>query len=600
MIIEQPKTEVIGSTAKKTNAFKIQANDNAFAILSDKLYQDKELAIVREYISNAYDIHVRTGNLVPCEINIPDEINPNFEVRDFGTGLSEEDIYRLFCTYFASNKNETNEQIGGFGLGCKSGFAYSESFSVTSWFNGVKTNYIMTKMGNVPTCITGKSYPSDEPSGLKISIPTDNYFRFARLVPNVLDGFPRWFIPPQIRSNLPAESLVERYLKKNKDFNTDGDYIIYGNFKLKNPLNPLADKISFTGTHFNISSYYQGNLCFNVGEIDVTPSREQIELTDKTRKAIEDRKQEFIDILAKLDEQTKNMSMREAYLHFKEFFKNSSQIVFNLPSYRIKYKKDDSPYSIVNLDFVFKADPDIPIFVGRVCSRKYKKYFVLNCTSNQYSELKTELESFGLTNVIVPNVKSKKVTTYEISVIEPKAKQISTLTVIAKDILEKRNYVYYTTNKNLFEKLLPYSDYLKEPVWYVGDLPQSVRKNINENSVTRILSHLACEINTNRKVKLYSLYVLYESLGLKEFFKKKPELVFEEYVSRMYIGQLRSVIEKNSAAFLILSYCLNDLDDLLGNYNQLPTPTKNLVKKDIKTLTKLILRYIETSQQLQR
>ena len=66
----------------------------------------------------------------------------------------------------------------------------------------------------------------------------------------------------------------------------------------------------------------------------------------------------------------------------------------------------------------------------------------------------------------------------------------------------------------------------------------------------------------------------------------------------MYIGQLRSVIEKNRAAFLILGYCLNDLDDLLGNYNQLPTPTKNLVKKDIKTLTKLTLCYIETNQQL--
>lgn len=598
MIIEQPKTEVIGSTAKKTNAFNIQVNDNAFAILSDKLYQDKELAIVREYISNAYDIHVLTGNLVPCEINIPDKINPNFEVRDFGTGLSEEDIYRLFCTYFASNKNETNEQIGGFGLGCKSGFAYSGSFSVTSWFNGVKTNYIMTKMGNVPTCITGKSYLSDEPSGLKISIPTDNYFRFTRLVPDVLDGFPRWFIPPQIRSNLHAESLVERYLKKNKDFNTEGGYIIYGNFKLRNPLNLLAHENSFTGTHFNISSYYQGNLCFNVGEIDVTPSREQIELTDKTRKAIENRKQEFIDILAKLDEQTKNMPMREAYLHFKEFFKKSSQIVFNLPYYQIKYKKDDSPYSIVDFNFVFKADPDIPIFVGRVCSRKYKKYFVLNCTSNQYSELKAKLESFGLTNVIVPSTRNRKDTIYEISVIEPKAKQISTLTVTATDISEKRNYVYFTTNKKLFEKLLPYSDYLRQPVWYVEDLPQSVRKNISENSVSRILPRLACEINTNCKVRLYSLCVLYENLGLKEFFKKKPELVFEEYVSRMYIGQLRSVIEKNRAAFLILGYCLNDLDDLLGNYNQLPTPTKNLVKKDIKTLTKLILRYIETSQQL--
>ena len=592
MIIEQPKTEVIASTAKKTNAFNIQVNDNAFAILSDKLYQDKELAIVREYISNAYDIHVQTGNLVPCEINIPDKINPNFEVRDFGTGLSEEDIYRLFCTYFASSKNETNEQIGGFGLGCKSGFAYSESFSVTSWFNGVKTNYIMTKMGSTPTCVTGKSYPSDEPSGLKISIPVNESFRLARLIPNILEGFPRWFIPPQIRSTLHAESLVERYLKKDKDFNVEGEYVIYGNFKLKNP---LADKITFIGTHFNISSHYLGNLCFKVGEIDVTPSREQIELTDKTKKALEDRKQEFIDILTKLDQETKNMSMKEAYLRFREFFKDSSRIMFNLPSYEIKYKENYNFYIIVNLDFVFEADPDIPIFVGRVCSRKYKKYFVLNCTSNQYSELKAKLESFGLTNVIMPRTNNKKVTTYEISVIEPKAKQISTLTVTVKSITEKRNYVYFTTNRKLFEKLLPYSNYLTEAVWYVEDLPHTVKKNISENSVNRILSRLACDINTGKKVKLYSLYVLYESLGLKEFLKKKPELIFEEYVSRMYIGQLRSVIERNRVAFLILGYCLNDLNDLLENYNQLPTPTKNLVKKDIKTLTKLTLRYIEAN-----
>ena len=595
MIIEQPKTEVIASTAKKTNAFNIQVNDNAFAILSDKLYQDKELAVVREYISNAYDIHVQTGNLVPCEINIPDKTNPAFEVRDFGTGLSEKDIHRLFCTYFASNKNETNEQIGGFGLGCKSGFAYSESFSVTSWFNGVKTNYIMTKMGNIPTCITGKSYPSDEPSGLKISIPVDESFRFDRLVPMVLDGFPRWFIPPQIRSILHAESLVERYLKKNKNFNVEGDDIIYGNFKLRNP---LTHKILFTGTHFNISSYYQGNLYFNVGEIDITPSREQIELTDKTKKALEDRKQEFIDILTKLDQETKNMSMKEAYLRFREFFKDSFKIQFNLPYYQIKYKEDDNPYNIVNLDFVFKANPDIPIFVGRVCSRKYKKYFVLNCTSDQYAGLKTKLESFGLTNVIVPNVKSKKVTTYEISVINPKAEKIVFSSVTAKDILERRNYVYFTTNRKLFEKLLPYSDYLTEAVWYIENLPKSVKKNINENSVNRIFPRLAHEINTEKKVKLYSLCILYESLGLKEFLKKKPELVFEEYVSRIYVGQLESVIKRNRADFLILSYCSYGLDDLLRNYNQLPTPTKNLVKKDIKTLTKLTLRYIETSQQL--
>ena len=291
------------------------------------------------------------------------------------------------------------------------------------------------------------------------------------------------------------------------------------------------------------------------------------------------------------------MSMREAYLHFKEFFKNSSQIVFNLPYYQIKYKKNDSHYSTVDLDFVFKADPDIPIFVGRVCSRKYKKYFVLNCTSNRYSELKTELESFGLTNVIVPNVKSKKVTTYEISVIEPKAEEISTLTVIAKDITSRRNYVRFTTDRELFEKLLPYSNHLTEAIWYVADLPQSIRERLDENSLNNIIPRLACEINTNKKVKLYSLYVLYENLGLSEFLEKKPKLVFEKYLSKLFIGYLRSVVANNKSDFLILSYCLPDLGNLLIAYHKLPTPTKNLVKKDIKTLTKLTLNYIETDEQ---
>lgn len=595
MIIEQPKTEVISSTSKKTNAFSIQVNENAFVILSDKLYQDKELAIVREYISNAYDIHIQTGNLVPCEITIPDKTNPAFEVRDFGTGLSEEDMHRLFCTYFSSDKNKTNEQIGGFGLGCKSGFAYSDSFSVTSWFNGIKTNYIMTKIDNVPTCITGKSYPSNEPSGLKISIPVDNSFRFSHLINRILNGFPRWFIPQEIRCKLNEKSLIEWYLEHSKNFNIDGKSIIYGNFILSNP---LSHKFEFTGTHFSIDCHYEGNLYFKVGEIDVTPSREQIELTDKTKKAIENRKQEFIDILTELDKQTKNMSMKEAYIYFKEFFKNSTHIFIKLPHYLIKHKKDNKSYEPVDLAFVFKADPSIPIFVGRVCSRKYNEYFVVNCTDDQYLEIKTILESFGLTNVIVPGKnRNRKSTIYKISVINPKAEEITFLSVTAKDITSRRNYVRFTTDRELFEKLLPYSNHLTEAIWYVADLPQSIRKRLDENSLNSILPRLACEINTNKKVKLYSLYVLYEDLGLGEFLKKKPKLVFEKYLSKLFIGYLRSVVEKNKSDFLILSYCLPDLYNLLRAYHKLPTPTKNLVKEDIKTLTKLTLNYIETNEQ---
>ena len=64
-------------------SFTIKATGKAFRILSDGLYSDKILAVVRELSCNAYDAHVAAGMFVPFEVHLPHALEPWFSVKDF-------------------------------------------------------------------------------------------------------------------------------------------------------------------------------------------------------------------------------------------------------------------------------------------------------------------------------------------------------------------------------------------------------------------------------------------------------------------------------------------------------------------------------------
>ena len=78
----------------KETSFSIKASPIAFDILSNKLYSDPILAIVRELLCNAYDSHVVAGTTdIPIDITFPNNLENTFTIRDYGTGLSKESIY---------------------------------------------------------------------------------------------------------------------------------------------------------------------------------------------------------------------------------------------------------------------------------------------------------------------------------------------------------------------------------------------------------------------------------------------------------------------------------------------------------------------------
>ena len=62
-----------------------------FNVLRNQLYSDKVLAVIREYSTNAVDAHIEVGQAdKPIKVTLPTQMTPEFKVRDFGRGLTEE------------------------------------------------------------------------------------------------------------------------------------------------------------------------------------------------------------------------------------------------------------------------------------------------------------------------------------------------------------------------------------------------------------------------------------------------------------------------------------------------------------------------------
>ena len=109
-VVQERDIERSGNFVEST--FKIKANGKAFKILSDGLYSDKIKAIIRELSCNAYDSHIEAGTDKPFDVHLPTRFDPTFYIRDYGTGLSKEDVEAIYTTYFESTKTNTNDAIG--------------------------------------------------------------------------------------------------------------------------------------------------------------------------------------------------------------------------------------------------------------------------------------------------------------------------------------------------------------------------------------------------------------------------------------------------------------------------------------------------------
>lgn len=170
---------VIGGAA--TIDFGISSSAEFFNILSSTLYKDQILAVVREVLCNAWDAHIEAGRThIPVEITLTTD---KFMIKDVGTGIHRDDMGLIYGTYGNSTKKNDGQQTGGFGLGCKAPFAYTDHFEVISCHDGVRMIYNLSKSSAAaqgkPGIVPIASFPTQD-TGLQVSIGIHNRTDFER------------------------------------------------------------------------------------------------------------------------------------------------------------------------------------------------------------------------------------------------------------------------------------------------------------------------------------------------------------------------------------------------------------------------------------
>ena len=128
-------TTQYNTTINKTADFGIEDSDlsHIMGILRSQIYSDKLLAIIREYSTNAYDANVEARVDKPISVHLPTISRPELTIRDYGNGLSEQEVCNTYIKYGNSTKRESNDYTGCLGIGSKSGFAYGNSFQIISY-----------------------------------------------------------------------------------------------------------------------------------------------------------------------------------------------------------------------------------------------------------------------------------------------------------------------------------------------------------------------------------------------------------------------------------------------------------------------------------
>lgn len=161
---------VLNRGIKETHSFGIVDSPEMYDLLSSKLYPDKIKAVIRELSTNAVDSHKSANTKRKFIVHLPTLGKPNFFIRDFGTGLTKEQLITLYNSYGKSDKNHSNDFIGGMGIGSKSPFAYTNSFIVTSYCNGMKYICICAKNEDgKPELNMAVEEKTSEPNGLEVS-----------------------------------------------------------------------------------------------------------------------------------------------------------------------------------------------------------------------------------------------------------------------------------------------------------------------------------------------------------------------------------------------------------------------------------------------
>jgi len=287
-------------------------------ILRSSLYTRKALAVLREYSSNGWDAHRMYGKPdVPLKITLPTSMRPTFICRDFGPGMSQDDVLFTYTQYGASTKRGAdpdcpdcaeinasasagpgaasgclcdacrvadevaNRAVGALGIGSKSAFCMGDSFTVTSWHKGTKSVYVasLDKSNKGTMSLLHREDCGDE-SGIeiKVAIPTNKVWEFEREARGLFR-----FMRPQPEINLITleplpDGLESGYIQQDDQSDWMG---IMGCVPYRIDLSQMQEALTEAGIWEPLQNL-GGGIYIPIGEVEFAAPREELQYTDET------------------------------------------------------------------------------------------------------------------------------------------------------------------------------------------------------------------------------------------------------------------------------------------------------------------------------
>lgn len=284
------QNEAIVSNVGEIGEFRIRNSAKAFNILSSGLYANKIRAIIRELSCNAVDSHTAAGKAdIPFDVHLPNSLEPFFSIRDYGTGLSHDQVTNIYTTYFESTKTDSNAFIGALGLGSKSPFSYTDNFTVTAVKDGRKGIYtaFINEQG-VPSIAQMMEEETTDPAGVEVRFAVEERYDFDKFRSEARYVYEYFKLRPVISGNADFKFKDPEYKEKDiitgVHYSGEGrhSYAIMGNIKYPIEV-PNAEK-ALGGLHGLLSC---GLIMeFNIGELDFQASREGLSYIPETIAAI--------------------------------------------------------------------------------------------------------------------------------------------------------------------------------------------------------------------------------------------------------------------------------------------------------------------------
>jgi hypothetical protein len=292
-----PQNEAVLSNVGEIGEFRIRNSAKAFSILSSGLYANKIRAIIRELSCNAVDSHVAAGRTnTPFDVHLPNQLEPHFSIRDYGTGLTHEQVTSIYTTYFESTKTDSNAFIGALGLGSKSPFSYTDNFTVTAIKDGRKGIYSAFINGDgVPSIALMMEEETTDPSGVEVKFSVNDHYDFSKFRDEARYVYTYFALRPVIAGSAGFEFRDVEYDTKDivpgvHSFKQGGRSVaIMGN---------IAYPIEVPNSDKNLGELAKLLSCnlemhFAIGEVDFQASREGLSYIPSTIEAIKRKLEEL-------------------------------------------------------------------------------------------------------------------------------------------------------------------------------------------------------------------------------------------------------------------------------------------------------------------